>query len=116
VQHILIVESDAQIRRLLERWLVEAGHAVVSPSGGAHGSMDSLDLVIADVGSSTKDLPRRVAELHSAHHAPLLLISPRFRRGLAASREAAHRLGVQAVLPTPFDRSELMAALDSAVA
>ena len=42
-------------------------------------------------------------------------MAARFRRGLAGSAEAARRLGVQAVLPKPFTRTELLTAVRAAM-
>lgn len=110
-RHILIIEADAQLRRLLECWLAEAGHQI-APERAAGGRQD-VDLVIADLGSAPQDFGTRVNELRREHDAPLLLISPRFRRGLEGSQQTAGRFGVQAVLPTPFNRDELMSAIDT---
>lgn len=112
MQQILIIESDVQIRRLLERWVGEAGYGIFDEESSA-GS-DEPDLVIADLGPSSFGVGARVDELRRAHDAPLLLISARFRRGLDASRSAAKLLGVQAVLPTPFNQAELLSAIGTA--
>jgi DNA-binding response OmpR family regulator len=113
-QHVLIVQTDAQIRRLIERWLLDAGHAVI-PAGEPQAHVPaSPDLVIADAGPAPADPVRCVNALRSTHRAPVLLISARFRRGLMVSREAAQRLGVQAVLPTPFSHREFLEAVGTA--
>lgn len=114
-RHILIIEADAQIRRLLECWLAEAGHQI-APEQGPSGRYRDVDLVIADLGSAQQDFSSRVNALRQAHHAPLLLISARFRRGLEGSLHTAGRFGAQAVLPTPFNRDELLTAVDTAFA
>ena len=101
---ILIHEDDVLIRELLERWLGEAGYTV-SAAGD-----EPPCLVIADVPS-----PRRAQELiqslQAVYAAPILVLSGRFRRGLAGSAEAARRLGVKKVLPKPFTRKELLSAV-----
>src|SRR6266576_6351955 len=48
---IVIVESDDLIRELLERWLGEAGYAVVLPPRDSDIVMVSPQLVIADISS-----------------------------------------------------------------
>jgi DNA-binding response OmpR family regulator len=101
---VLIHDEDILIRELLERWLGEAGYAV-----GA--SRDELPcLVIVDVPN-----PRRaqalIQSLQAVYAAPILVLSGRFRRGLAGSAETARRFGVKRVLPKPFTRKELMAAV-----
>jgi len=100
---VLIVEDNVLIRELLERWLGEVGYAV---SGSAD---EAPRLVIADLAN-----PRRAQALIQSlqvYAAPILVLSGRFRRGLAGSAEAARRLGVDKVLPKPFTRKELLSAV-----
>jgi CheY-like chemotaxis protein len=101
---VLILDDDALIRELLERWLGEAGYAVAPAPG------EKPCLVITDLPN-----PRRahalIRSLQEVYAAPILLLSGRFRRGLAGSAEAALRLGVKRVLPKPFTRNELLSAV-----
>jgi DNA-binding response OmpR family regulator len=100
---ILILEEDALIRDLLERWLTEAGYAVCASRD------EAPSLVIANVPS-----PHRAQALIQSlrvYAAPILVLSGRFRRGLAGSAEAARRLGVKKLLPKPFTRKELLSAV-----
>jgi DNA-binding response OmpR family regulator len=106
---VLIMEEDAQIRELLERWLGEAGYVVTTASDGAPR------LIIADV-AEPQSADERIAALRAVYAAPILLLSARFRRGLGSSADAALRLGVQKVLPKPFTRSELLAAVSESIA
>src|SRR5258708_16353117 len=102
---VAIHEDDDLIRQLLERWLGEAGYSVRPVAG------ESPRLVIADV-PSVGAAPSRIEALRAVYAAPILLRSGRFRRGLAASAEAARRLGVKKVLPKPFSRGDLLAAVE----
>lgn len=106
---VRIQEEDAQIRELLERWLGEAGYAT-STAGD-----EQPCLVIADVAN-----PRRAQSqielLRAVYACPVLVLSGRFRRGLAESAETARRLGVKKVLPKPFTREELLAAVAASLA
>jgi len=106
--YILVLEEDPLIRPLLERWLGEAGYQVTAPSGTGE---PKPALVIADVPDpqSAEALVRSLPEYAA------LLLSARFRRGLAGSAEAARRLGVKKVLPKPFTRKELLAAVRESV-
>ena len=107
---ILVLEKDPQIRPLLERWLCEAGYRLV---GEPIAACENLSLVIADVPD-----PRAAAALLAqlqVYSAPILLLSARFRRGLAGSAEAARRLGARKVLPKPFTRRELLSAVREAI-
>jgi len=102
---IAIHEDDDLIRKLLERWLGEAGFSL-RPAAG-----ESPRLVIADV-PSPRGAHSRIEALRAMYAAPILVLSGRFRRGLAGSAEAARRLGVRRVLPKPFTRKELLSAVD----
>jgi DNA-binding response OmpR family regulator len=105
---IVIQEGDDLIRELLERWLGEDGYAL-RPAGGERPC-----LVIADV-PSPRGAQRVIEALQAVYAAPILVLSGRFRRGLAGSAEAARRLGVRKVLPKPFTRKELLSAVDEAL-
>ena len=102
---IAIRENDDLIRELLERWLGEAGYSLRPVAG------ESPRLVIADIPSPRAALSR-IERLQAEYAAPILVLSGRFRRGLAGSAEAARRLGVRKVLPKPFTRKELLSAVD----
>jgi DNA-binding response OmpR family regulator len=73
-----------------------------------------FDVLIADLPS-----PRRAAEpvrlLRSVHRGAIVLVSARLRCVTGRSRELARELGVSAMLPKPFTRQELLAAVDEAM-
>jgi DNA-binding response OmpR family regulator len=112
--YIAIVEPDDLIRELLERWLSEAGYGVVLSAKDHHLDMLKPQLVIADI-SSPDSAGTTIEALRAAYSAPILALSARFRRGLGGSSEAAHRLHVGKVLPKPFTREELLAAVGEAI-
>ena len=106
---VLIQEDDAQIRELLERWLGEAGYTFAATDD------EPPCLVIIDL-PSPRGAQGLIRSLRAMYAAPVIVLSGRFRRGLAGSAEAARRLGVGKVLPNPFTRAELLAAVAAAVA
>jgi len=110
--YVVILEEDALIRDLLDRWLGEAGYEVLPrqppASDGAAKKLPSL--VIADM-PRPQDGEALIRSLRAVYAAPILVLSARFRRGLAGSAEAARRLGVKKVLPKPFTRKELLVAV-----
>jgi DNA-binding response OmpR family regulator len=112
--YILIVETDDLIRELLERWLGEAGYAVVAGVPGGPAPQGAPGLVIANI-SSPRGEGALIRSLQAACPAPVLVVSARFRRGLGASADAARELGVRKVLPKPFTRDELLAAVSETI-
>lgn len=111
---IVIVEPDDLIRELLERWLGEAGYGVLCVAKD-HAILEvTPQLVIADI-SDPHSGNRGFEALQAAYSVPVLALSARFRRGLAGSVEAAHRLEVSNVLPKPFTREELLVAVVEAI-
>lgn len=107
--NIVVLEDDPLIRPLLERWLGEAGYRVSDSMDG-----DSKpDLVMANIADPNSAEAEILAL--QAYAAPILIVSARFRRGLAGSAAAARRLGVQRVLPKPFTRRELLSAVRKAL-
>jgi CheY-like chemotaxis protein len=112
--YILVIETDDLIRELLERWLVEAGHTVVACAASDPAPEGAVRLVIADV-ESPRRADARIASLQAAYQAPMLVLSARFRRGLGTCAAAARQLGVQGVLPKPFTRADLLAAVSETI-
>ena len=111
---IALVEQDDLIRTLVEHWLGEEGHSVKRVTPDALKRGNGFDLVIANVPSPRSAGPL-IRALRAMHRAPLLLLSARIRRGQGSSVELAAQLGVSAVLPKPFTRDELLAAVRSAM-
>jgi DNA-binding response OmpR family regulator len=107
---IAIVETDDQMRQLSERWLQEAGHRVDALTMEQLQQGDGFDLLIVDAADPHAALPL-IRQAQAVHDAPVLLTSARFRRGQGVSTQLALQLGVQAVLPKPFARAELLRAI-----
>lgn len=111
---IVIVEPDELIRELLERWLGEVGYDVILAAKDHAESMVMPHLVISDI-SDPASAGATIEALQAAYAAPILALSARFRRGLGGSSEPAQRLHVGKVLPKPFTREELLAAVREAL-
>jgi DNA-binding response OmpR family regulator len=121
VQHkalIAVVEPNDLILGLLERWLAEAGYAVVV--GDSQGLPRALaeglapQLVIIDV-PTPRSAGRIIKAVRDAYAGPILLLSATFRRGAGSSISVAPALGVRHVLPKPFTRRELLAAVTGSI-
>jgi DNA-binding response OmpR family regulator len=112
--HIVIFEPDDLMRELLRRWLDEAGYGVTVPPREDDPCVVPPILVIADI-SRPEGADAAIRTLRAAYAAPILALSTRFRRGRGGSTDAAQRLGVCNVLPKPFSRDELLAAVDEAI-
>jgi DNA-binding response OmpR family regulator len=107
---IVIVEPDDLVRKLLGRWVGEAGFEVVAVA--THHAIPPVSprLVITDI--SEPNGARTIIEaLQAAYAAPILATSARFRRGLGGSSEPAKRFHVAKVLPKPFRREQLLRAI-----
>ena len=111
--YIFIVEPDALLRELLERWLGEAGYIVASDKD-RKSTRVLPSLVIADI-SDPASAGATIEALQERYAAPILALSARFRRGLGGSSEPAKRLRVGKCLPKPFTREELLRAVRDAV-
>jgi DNA-binding response OmpR family regulator len=111
---IVVVETDDLIRDLLERWLSEAGYTVLTTGADTPLPEHSPSLVIVNV-SRPGHSGTLIRSLQAAYPAPILVISGRFRRGLSASANAARQLGATKVLPKPFTRAELLAAVRESI-
>ena len=118
-QRILVVEPDNQILGLLERWLGEAGYAVVvetslRPPQAVGNGLDP-HLVIIDVPEPL-GAEKIIESVRQVHAGAILLLSARFRQGMGSSSAVAHELGVSNVLPKPFTRDELLSAVGESLA
>jgi two-component system, cell cycle sensor histidine kinase and response regulator CckA len=113
---ILFVDDDALARKVVARQLAALGHEVTPVSSGPE-ALDSLDdeveLLISDVrmpGMEGPELARRAREQRP--DIPILFIT-----GFADHRLLRAMEGLNChMLPKPFDRKQLSAAVDEAVA
>jgi DNA-binding response OmpR family regulator len=112
--YILIVETDDLIRELLERWLGEAGYTVRTSAPPAAETAGAPSLIIVNI-PSPRGAGSLIRSLQTTYAAPILAVSARFRRGLGGSTDAARQLGTTRVLPKPFTRAELLAAVRDSI-
>ena len=116
--HILVVEENDLILRLLERWLGEEGYTVVAATSQslAHavGDVGELELIVIDV-PTPRSAEKTIKAVKAVYAGPILLLSARFRRSAGSSISVAHQLGVRNVLPKPFTRDELLSAVSESI-
>lgn len=110
---IALIESDPLIQQLTARWLSDAGHRVVLTSVLELRPDMDLDLIVVNI-ANPRVANQLMSSLGDAHAAPVLLVSARFRRSRQPSPALAHQLGAAAVLPKPYTRDELLAAVEAA--
>lgn len=111
---ILVIEGDPLMRSLIREWLVGAGYAVreaVSPPGAFDVSLIIVDLYMPrDAGARTVHALRR-----EHPETPVIAVSGQFRPGLAANSPVAQALGATRVLAKPFNREDLLHAVNNIV-
>lgn len=111
---IAVIEEDPLMRELADRWLSDAGHEVALTSAQQVGSLAGLDLMMVDVGD-LRGAAARVQLLRAVQRAPILLVSGRLRISESPQRALAHQFGVDAILPKPYAREQLLAAVAAAL-
>jgi signal transduction histidine kinase/CheY-like chemotaxis protein len=106
----LVVEDDAQVRRVVRRHLVALGYAVIEAADGVEGrrmldGVGEIDLLLTDVvmpgGVDGRDLARYARELRRV---PQVLLMSGYASGDAEA-------GGIPLLPKPFTKGQLAAAL-----
>ncbi len=107
--HLLVVDDDARLRALLQRYLTEQGFRITAASDaeGARRALASVnfDLVVMDVmmpGESGLELTESLRR--QGHEVPILMLTA---RGAPDDRVAGFEHGVDDYLAKPFDPREL---------
>ena len=107
--HILVVDDDARLRDLLQRYLVNNGY-LVSVAGDAEEAKDRLrslafDLVVLDVMLPGQDGVAFTGELRRDSDLPILLLTA---RGEPEHRISGLEAGADDYLSKPFEPRELL--------
>jgi DNA-binding response OmpR family regulator len=114
--NIVIYEDDDLMRALLEEWLSDAGHRVLTAASHDLNGGTLADLVIVSVympRHAGAQLVRKIQALHP--ETPLIAISGQFLPGLSANGAIAQMLGVQQVIAKPFSRIDLLRAVQAVI-
>ena len=108
-RHILVVDDDARLRRLLQRYLTEHGHRVSTaadvPEAKAALKNFAFDLMILDIMMPGQDGVSFTAELRENMDLPVLLLTA---RGEIEDRVNGLAVGADDYLVKPFDPRELL--------
>jgi CheY-like chemotaxis protein len=117
---VLVVDDDALMRGLLSEWLVEAGYLVRQAENGENALRMLRDrpagLLITDMdmpgpdGAQTLDEARRILP-----GLPVIAISGGAREGRQSWVATARKLGAAKTLAKPFERLDLLAAVEEVV-
>ncbi len=114
---VLVVDDDAGVRMVVSRLLIQAGFEV-SPAGSAMEALDLLatrpiDVVLTDLQMPGVGGLGLVAEIEA--RAPGLPVIVLTAHGSVPTAVEAMRKGARDFLTKPFDREELLAAIDRAL-
>ena len=107
---VLLVEDDAEIRRLVRSALESEGHRVVEAASCERGLIDAgsrkPDLLILDLGLPDRDGTELLRELRAWSEVPVIVLSA---RSAEQEKVAALDLGADDFLSKPFGVPELLA-------
>lgn len=109
-QHIVVVDDDPQIRRMLQRYLEQEGFRVSTAEGG--GGMwraladDGADLVILDLVMPGEDGFTLARELQAKTDIPFMLVTG---KGDVVDRVAGLEAGADDYITKPFHLREVLA-------
>ena len=117
-RRVLIAEDEALIRLDLKEMLTEEGYEVVGEAGDGEQAVSMAgklapDLVILDVKMPKKDGIDAAAEITEAQIAPVVILTAFSQRELI---ERATDAGAMAYLVKPFTKSDLLPAIEVAIA
>ncbi|HSA82027.1 MAG TPA: response regulator, partial [Geminicoccaceae bacterium] len=108
-RHILVVDDDARLRRLLQRYLAEHGYHVTTAADAAEAKASlrnfAFDLMVLDVMMPGQDGISLTTELRRMIDLPILLLTA---LGETEDRVNGLAAGADDYLVKPFDPRELL--------
>ena len=111
---ILVVEDDAQMIALLEKYLTGEGYEVMVADNGADAitaaSLKEPDLVLLDIVLGEEDGREILRELRLLSDVPTIFLTG---RGLESERIAGLKLGADDYIVKPFSLGEVSARIES---
>ncbi|MEO8724098.1 MAG: response regulator transcription factor [Sphingobium sp.] len=114
--HILVVDDEPAIRRLLSGVLERSGFRVGLAGSTKEAIMaverGQIDAVLLDLGLPDRDGLEAISAIRVHHHFPIIVVTA---RDDTAEKIAALDLGADDYVTKPFDTDELLARLRSAL-
>lgn len=112
--HLLVVDDDARIRGLLQKYLIRNGFWVTVARDAAHARRLlaglEFDLIILDVMMPGEDGLTLARDLRESLSTPILMLTA---RGETQERIAGFEAGVDDYLPKPFEPKELLLRINA---
>jgi two-component system phosphate regulon response regulator OmpR len=112
--HVLVVDDDARIRTLLQKFLARNGFLVTAARDAAHARrlLEGLefDILVLDVMMPGEDGLALTASLRETLSTPILLLTA---RGEADDRIRGLEAGADDYLPKPFEPRELLLRINA---
>lgn len=117
MKHILIIEDDAYVQRMLTQTLERAGYTIFTANDGAEGlaqfRRQPADLVITDIVMPEKEGLETIMELHQEYpDTPIIAISGGGHNRPDPYLDLAERLGAQFSFKKPIERDKLLVAVE----
>jgi len=113
-EHLLVVDDDREIRRLLEEYLAQAGYRVTAVGDGKEMRRalegNRIDLVVLDLMLPGEDGLTLCRELRGRSNVPVLMLTA---RGDEIDRIVGLEMGADDYLAKPFSPRELLARIRS---
>lgn len=113
-EHLLVVDDDREIRRLLEEYLEQSGYRISSVADGKamRKALENhrIDLVILDLMLPGEDGLSLCRELRTHSNLPVLMLTA---RGSEIDRIIGLEMGADDYLSKPFNPRELLARVKS---
>lgn len=113
-EHLLVVDDDREIRRLIEEYLTQAGYRVATAADGKAMrrlmEQHRFDLVVLDLMLPGEDGLSLCRDLRSRSNIPVLMLTA---RGSEIDRIVGLEMGADDYLAKPFNPRELLARIRS---
>ena len=113
-KHLLIVDDDERIRKLLKQFLTKSGYRISTAGNSAIARQLNqnleFDMLIVDIMMPGEDGLSLTRSLSKENHTPILLLSAKVE---ASERILGLEMGADDYLPKPFEPRELLLRVDA---